>query len=298
MFNRISSENIRSIQLPRESCLVNHSSFTEFKSDVLFRSFSIKYVVEGTETYRINGKNLQINKNQFLIANHFSGGKLTIDSTKPVQGICIDIAPTIISEVVNAIKNPDICENQPELIRFFTSDLFPENSYHIENKKFGKSIQKIAQNIVTKNQHDIQLNHDFFYQLAEEIVLEELQNFKLITSIPSVKNETKKEIYKKLIDAKNYIDTYYLSINSIANIAQNCAMSEYHFYRHFKSFFKISPLQYINQKKIQFASELVIKTDFKLNEIAHLSGFIDLPTFSKSFKKYFGISPNQIRLKK
>lgn len=298
MFNRITSENIRSIQLPRESCLVNHSSFTEFKSDVLFRSFSIKYVVEGTESYRINGKNHQINENQFLLANHFSGGQLTIESTKPVQGICIDIAPSIISEVVSAIKMPEVYTSTCEFENFFTSDLFPENKYHIQDKKYGRLLNTITQRIITEKDTNLSLNNDFFYQLAEQIVLEEVQTYKIIRSIPSVKNYTKKEIFLQLQEAKKYIDTYFQSIDSITEIAQNCNMSEYHFYRHFKSFFKISPLQYLTQKKLLFAQELIQKTDFKIQEIAHITGFTDLPTFSKSFKKHLGIAPNHIRIKK
>lgn len=297
MFNRITTENICTLKLPRESSLINHSTFTNFKSDILFRSFSIKYVIQGTETYKIEGKNHQINENQFLLANHFSGGQLTIDNSLPVHGICVDIEPRIIEEVINAIKKPEICEYEPELIQFFNSDFFPANNFHINEKRYGLKIQQIANQIIANKDNKLEFNSDLFYHLAEQIVFEEAQNYKLITAIPSVKNQTKKDIHLKLIEAKKYIDTYYLSINSIASIAQNCSMSEYHFYRHFKSYFKITPLQYIQNKKNLFALNLIKNTNNKLNEIAHLAGFIDLPSFSKSFKKYYGISPNHFRIK-
>jgi hypothetical protein len=69
MFNRISEQNFKKISLPRESSLVNYSTFNELSTDLLFRSFSVKLVLEGCESYNVDGHTFNIRKGEYLLAN-------------------------------------------------------------------------------------------------------------------------------------------------------------------------------------------------------------------------------------
>lgn len=291
MFNRVSESNFNKISLPRESCLVNVSSFKELKTDLLFRSFSIKMVMEGEENYRVDGNQYKVKKGEYLLANNFSGGKLTIESNEPVKGLCIDIAPSILAEVVASYIRPDCTEFDPDLEQFFTTDSYPENKYSLQNTFLGNQLIKISRQISTDTNHKFEFSNEFFYNLAECIVIDQSQLLQQIKSIKSVKQETKKAIFRKIHIAKDFIDINFNTIQSIEEVASFCTMSEYHFFRLFKQVFKISPYQYIQKKKLEYAFQLLKNNNVRVTDVAIMSGFNDLSTFSKSFKRQFGVSP-------
>lgn len=64
----------------------------------------------------------------------------------------------------------------------------------------------------------------------------------------------------------------------------------------FKSFKNMSPKEYILHKRMEIAKDFLESGEIKLSCIPYECGFIDYPYFSKSFKKYFGISPKSYLL--
>lgn len=297
MFTRISEENFKKIQLPKQSNLVNYSSFKELETDLLFRSFSIKYVIEGCEKYRIHGHQFKIQKGEYLLANNFSGGHLIIDNPTTVKGMCIDIAPSILTEVVSGIKHPDVTEFNPDLEQYFTTNLFPENKYDSKLNSLGKRLEQLSNEFALHVDYEYVFSNEFFYELAERLILDQYTNIKDFKAIPSVKLETKKALFRKIHQGKNFIDQYFCQIKSVDEVALQCSMSEYHFFRLFRQVYQISPHQYIQKKKLELAQQLLLDKTLSVSDIALACGFNDLPTFSKCFKKRFGFSPSSIQHK-
>ncbi len=291
MFNRLSEHNFKKIKLPRESSLVNFSSFRELKTDVLFRSFSLKFVTEGCEQYLIDGTLFKVSKGEFLVGNHFSNGKLLIQSDKAVKGLCIDIAPEIMSDVANGFRCPEITEHDPELVTFFTSESFVENKSHFSNNSIGRQLQQISSQISYRKDHQFEFNKEFYYLLAENLVSVYSPDFYRVQKLNVSKIKTRKSLYRKLLAAKNYMDEYFVSIEHIEEVARASSISEYHFFRLFRQVFNESPYQYITRKKLNLALRLLKDKEFSLTDVALSCGFADLSSFSKNFKKQFGISP-------
>jgi AraC family transcriptional regulator len=53
----------------------------------------------------------------------------------------------------------------------------------------------------------------------------------------------------------------------------------------------VTPLNYINQKRVEKGKYLLEHTQFSVGEISEEVGFKDELYFSRVFKKYVGISP-------
>jgi len=83
-----------------------------------------------------------------------------------------------------------------------------------------------------------------------------------------------------------------IDIESLSNIA--CVTKPY-LIRIFKRNFGISPLQYINQKKIERAQLLLITREISVKEVAYTLGFNDHSYFIRLFKKLVGITPLEYR---
>lgn len=291
MFTKISEQNIHFISLPKESNLVNFSTFNELETDVLFRSFSIKFVIEGCEKYVIDGSKYKINSGEFLLANNLTGGKLLIESNEPVKGLCIDISPKIMNEAAMVIQNPDFFEDGNFDESFFCSNLYPENKYQIQNNNIGLKLKEIASIINSNPNYNYEFTNEFYYELASCIVEDQKSFSTQIAQINAQKIKTKKQLFTKLLHGKMFIDSNFLTIQSVSKIAQESQMSEFQFFRMFKLLFDVSPYQYLNKKKLDYACFLIQQQKYTLTEIALLTGFSDLPTFSKCFKKNFGYTP-------
>ena len=96
---------------------------------------------------------------------------------------------------------------------------------------------------------------------------------------------------------KNALDLIHASYRKeqieISVLAESCALSEAYFRKLFKKVHGVSPIQYVTDLKLDFASHLLQSGLYTVNETAVRSGFSDPKYFSRVFKARFGISPKE-----
>ena len=78
-------------------------------------------------------------------------------------------------------------------------------------------------------------------------------------------------------------------------LAQELAMSRSVMYRNFREDADILPAEFIKRCRLEHASELLKNTQLSASKIANLSGYNQVSSFSRSFKKHFGHSPKEHR---
>lgn len=81
---------------------------------------------------------------------------------------------------------------------------------------------------------------------------------------------------------------------SIKDLSRQFGTNEYKLKLGFRYFFKTSIYQFYNQERLKRAYFMIEHTVIPLKNIATMNGFNNYPNFSKSFKKHFGISPNEL----
>ncbi len=82
---------------------------------------------------------------------------------------------------------------------------------------------------------------------------------------------------------------------SMATIARRFDLSTRSLNRRFKDVTGLTPLQYLQQKRINDARELLHKTDLKVSDIASTVGYEDSSYFCALFKRHVQLSPQQYR---
>ncbi len=82
---------------------------------------------------------------------------------------------------------------------------------------------------------------------------------------------------------------------SIEDLAANACLTKSYLIRTFRQTLGISPLQYINHKKIQHAQTLLLGSEMSIQEIAHAVGMDDSSYFIRLFKKQIGFTPQEYR---
>lgn len=92
-----------------------------------------------------------------------------------------------------------------------------------------------------------------------------------------------------------YIRKHLNEAIELEKLAGISCLSKDHFIRLFKKELGTTPLQYINQKKIEKAQLLLIKEELAVKEIAFQLAFDDYSYFNRLFKKTTGVTPQEYR---
>ena len=112
----------------------------------------------------------------------------------------------------------------------------------------------------------------------------------------SVKNsfQTKtngSDIHERLCRARKFIDDSYHLPLSLAAISKEACLSPYHFLRLFRDTFDTTPHQYLIQRRIERAKQLLRSEDLSVTDVCFEVGFQSLGSFSTLFRKCVGEAP-------
>lgn len=272
---------------------IYYSEVYEYFNTEAFRNFSVKLALQGTVNYKTEHQEFKLGPDTFLLTSK-QKGSVSIDSSTVVKTLFIDIQQETIDEAISLLKAGSHYDfDNLQAGYFFSTDFF-ENIYPLKNDPLGRELKRLA---VAVNNNIINPTEETFLQLAEKVVLHELENYKSLNNLKSVRSSTKKELLRRLLQGKEFIDDNFLKNPGIAEIVRHCNMSPFHFFRSFKQAFGYSPYQYIITKRLEYAQSL-IRTGHSFTSIAAQCGFADLFTFSKAFKKLYGVSPSDYKIKK
>ncbi|TWT92636.1 helix-turn-helix transcriptional regulator [Neorhodopirellula pilleata] len=93
---------------------------------------------------------------------------------------------------------------------------------------------------------------------------------------------------------RDHIESNYLAINTIEELAQQCDLTPIHLSRLFRRFAGTGAYQYLLRKKMNRAAELLVEDQMLVKQVALQLGFSDAFQFSRAFKRIFGIPPKHL----
>ena len=94
-----------------------------------------------------------------------------------------------------------------------------------------------------------------------------------------------------------YIDAHITEKLSLVAISKKVNLSREYTAYIFKKEMSKTLITYINERKLILAKELISQQQMTLNEVAYGLGFENYNYFCRIFKKYFGITPGQLKQK-
>lgn len=96
-------------------------------------------------------------------------------------------------------------------------------------------------------------------------------------------------------EAAKYIQANYMRNIKITDIASFVNVDRSQLYRIFQDTIHLSPKEYLNQYRLDYAGILIRTTDMSFNEVASSVGFEYSSHFFKLFKEHFGITPSEYK---
>ena len=268
---------------------IRFSNILKIKAEVPFGGLGVKYVASGEEVYYANGKKYTVKEGEYIIGNDFTHSVVHIDKSVPVQGLCIDISPQIISEV--ALYH-DV--NGSDLREFLLSDQFFVNRYNVKNTSLGYTLNDINTRIKAGAFRNDLHQNELFYSLAESIITDQRFVFDHLSKMSFKKEVTNEEVFRAMLNAKSHMDAHIMDNLSLEELSKQIGISKYHFLRVFKNTFGISPYQYQKRMRLlQARQELMLGHD--ILETAIRYGYFNVQSFTKAFKSAFGKTPGVIK---
>lgn len=95
--------------------------------------------------------------------------------------------------------------------------------------------------------------------------------------------------------SKEYMDIHYSENISVTDVAKHIGINRSHFTTAFTEKTGVTPSKYIFRLRMDKAIELMAEDTHTITEIALTLGYSDLYSFSRAFKAYYGVSPNQYK---
>ena len=273
----------------KKSNVVIHATSKDVSYPEHWGCLSIKCAFNGEEHYQSGNCFYSVNNKNYLIFNEGKSYSSHIFSKTQVESFTVNFSSAFEEEIVNSLLQ--------------SHDHMLDNFEHLSHHKV-EFIEKLYRHdeIVSPvlfklykfsslAKPDYNLIDETYNELLEKLLLLQRHVAKEIQKVNAIKTSTKMELYKRLHYAKDYIDSCYTSqitLDKLSNIA--CFNSAY-FLREFKKYFHFTPYQYIIQKRLELAKNLLEIQDASITEICFTIGYEDIGSFAKLFKSRFKLSP-------
>ncbi len=198
-------------------------------------------------------------------------------------------------------------ETKDDLLEVIVIHLFPEVLKKLYTgdlpeviKKQSKSSQVVvSSNVIAKFIESLEfyfqnpslVNNDLLELKIKELILLLIQS-KNINSILELVADLHST---NLVQVREVIELHLFSNLKLEELAKLCNLSLSSFKREFKKEFNDSPTNYINNRRLDKAKELLNITDLPISEIAYEIGFQDSLYFTRLFKNKIGVPPTAYR---
>lgn len=165
----------------------------------------------------------------------------------------------------------------------FNLEVKPHQLFRVENSEFAKVLFFNAEQKL--NSDDVKAPDTVAFAV-------------LMTLLPLLKTDNYTEADREVNYAEKVqllIRTNYAHPIKMTEIAKEIHITEKYMYRLFLNKFGISPQRYLLKTRMDVAKKLLIERNLSVMEAAYSVGYSSLPSFSKAFSNYFGISPGLLK---
>lgn len=155
----------------------------------------------------------------------------------------------------------------------FITPMFEQIQYEVRNQKYGSDA--ICQ------------------KLLEILIIKIIRSKNLVpVSTSSVK------MTKECAQIKDYLDANYGEHITLDTLTRLTHMNKYYMAHSFTKYTGLSPIQYLNERRLETACRLLRETDYSVSDISSTVGFSSQSYFTQIFRKRYGTTPIKYRQNK
>jgi AraC-like DNA-binding protein len=240
------------------------------------------YVLQGEFQYQADNEEVNIPANYALFLNCIRSGNQIHNSN--LKNNCEIIIVTFYPDILKKIYDREL----PLLLQTPKSIISNKSNEKVNNDFL---IQKYIEGLLFYFENPTLINEDILVLKLKEIILllSQTQNAEAIQIILSQLFSPVTYTFKQIIEANLF------SQLTIEQLAEQNNLSLSSFKREFAKLYNDTPANYIKNKKLEKAAELLLVSDQRITEIAFDCGFNDVANFTKSFSDKYRLTPTNYR---
>ncbi len=246
--------------------------------------------LSGTSHVTADKKRVTVTPNTFFISNAQQHYTLEISDKKPTETFNIHLGEHFVQYALSGIfqTSDRLLQNRTAGVQDF--------GFYNRVAPASSEFQQIIASIQRDGSDRLLLDEQLF-NLLNVLLKEQSEVTTLNERLHSLKASTREEIVRRMVDATDYLYTYFDKNPSLDELAAVSCLSKFHFLRVFKTAYGKTPHQFITTLKIERAKTLLQKTRSDVRAIGSEVGFRDASSFSRSFYSQVGVYPSQFRSK-
>lgn len=266
---------------------------TRLKSEEHVSRFTIRAVLQGYQHYYTGDKILYLSKNRFVVFRENQVFSTKIESHFPTEAVTIAYGREELFTIVESLNTSmeDILEGFSKS-SVWDIELF-KSCYEMGNDMLF--LMRSLANAITFGITDELFYEEMRFRVLEKVYLNHLMLEKNMELMSFKKKSTKKEVYTRLLCSKDFIMANLNQKLSLEVISVEASMSPYHYLKCFKEVFGHTPMQFIVKERLSMAKKLIMNTDMPISHILLETGYDNPSSFSRAFRKQYGISPLSLR---
>lgn len=240
------------------------------------------YVLQGEFQYQVDTEQINIPANYSLLLNCITSGK-QLRNPEP-SSTCEIVIVTFYPDILKKIYDREL----PTLLHAPKNIISNKSNEKINNDFL---IQKYIEGLLFYFENPSLINEDILVLKLKEIILllSQTQNAEAVQIILSQLFSPTTYTFKQVIEANLF------SQLTIEQLAEQNNLSVSSFKREFAKLYNDSPANYIKNKKLEKAAQLLRVSDQRITDIAFDCGFNDLANFTKSFSDKYNVTPTNYR---
>lgn len=220
------------------------------------------YVINGKGGFYIDGKTHPISSNDLVIIPPNTEHTEQSYNAEPLEYIVLGI----------------------EGITFLDSE--PAGSHIIYNYTQKTELLNLL-NLILGEVRSQQAGYDLVCQYLLDVLLIQIIRRQKLVPAPIATTKMTRECAR----IRQYLDSNYADAITLDTLAQKAHMNKYYLVHAFTRYTGLSPISYLNAKRLQTSKELLETTDFSIAQISQSIGFSSQSYFSQVFRKETGMTP-------
>jgi AraC family transcriptional regulator len=274
----------------RESNVIIHAAARDVSYAPHWGPLSLKCAFNGNEYYEVGHCRYRVDDAGFLLLNEGQVYSSYIHSDTTVESFTINFSADYTGAAYagwlqNACPGDEallppapFCERTYQHHQQVSSHIFLLRTL---SRDFNSSRERIAECYMM-------LLHSLFELHQKECGA--------LQKVQAVKEATRRELYQRLMRARDYIESCYAEDISLEKLAAASCLNASYLLRQFKAYFGVSPRQYAIRKRMSVAASLLGDPRRSVTEVCYLTGYKDLTSFCKLFRQFYHTSPQSYRL--
>jgi AraC family transcriptional regulator len=249
-------------------------------SPIAAKAVSLKFCLEGEESYEIDGKMVHLAPGRYLYLE--PGSDCTAIIRTRSVGFCVHLPCRSSSlQAGVALREPLEATGGRALV------LSTNTSF------LGRQLEQQARHIAANPEQGGAIAPGIIAQVAQNLADPIEDSRRAMARLAVAKASTRRDLFQRLEIARGYLHEHPDRSISLADLAVVVGLSEFHLARFFKMAFGQSPIRYHRGLRLDRATRL-IERDHPLADAAELTGYSDAASLSHAFRRHYGRSPRAV----